>query len=243
MLGLFCLQTFKSLVSQWLLFLTFKPSGLTLDACTQKCDGGVASTCSQNTGRGRGGRVGPVLKIQLLLQLIFFFAACRCTGGRPAVNIPLFSPPDFSAEDATPICAATLVRLHSLWSSTEPGGLISLLVLLRWPQFIRITRLCSLLSPFNSEIYSYGLLLLANVGQGCGRTCPRGTSEGEESVVWSLTFCSDGHQLQICEQRLVSCFISEICGCVGGSRGELWLELSAAQPKNTILQRTPQHIR
>lgn len=59
--------------------------------------------------------MGPVLKIQLLkrsvmnyglLQLIFFFAACRCTGGSPAVSIPLFSPPDFSAEDATPTCAA-----------------------------------------------------------------------------------------------------------------------------------------
>lgn len=80
MLGLFCLQTFKS-------FLFLKRSGLTL-ACTQKCDSGVASTSSQNTG----GRVGPVLKMQLLkgivmnyglLQLIFFFCCLQMYRWKP----------------------------------------------------------------------------------------------------------------------------------------------------------------
>lgn len=49
--------------------------------------------------------MGPVLNIQLLKRIvmnyglsymIFFLAACRCTGDGPVFNIPLFSPPDFA---------------------------------------------------------------------------------------------------------------------------------------------------
>lgn len=133
----------------------------------------LVDKCRQENTGGVGGHVGAVLKKHLLKrmvvnsglsQLIFFFVAFSCAEGGPAVEISqiVSSLLQFVQAKAHECLAGQASKRLGECAAQNLEGLSQSWCSSAAPQFVHITRLPGLLSPLNSEIYSYRPPLYGN---------------------------------------------------------------------------------